>query len=128
MKVLALTEAPNHVCYRYRIEAFAGALKGLGWTLESLGAWRPHQQAPTSTGSNSYATGYAAFVLREAGVARSQPRMAEALAWLRSHQDRESGSWAADSMNKVYEPDSIPLRFMRDAATAFASLALLEAR
>ncbi|MGE0607147.1 MAG: glycosyltransferase family 4 protein [Pirellulales bacterium] len=36
MKVLALTEAPNHVCYRYRIEAFAAALAASGWTLESL--------------------------------------------------------------------------------------------
>jgi glycosyltransferase involved in cell wall biosynthesis len=36
MKVLALTESPNHVCYRYRIEAFAPALNALGWTLESL--------------------------------------------------------------------------------------------
>src|SRR5262245_53245791 len=36
MKVLALTEAPNHVCYRYRIEAFAPALNARGWTLESL--------------------------------------------------------------------------------------------
>lgn len=36
MKVLALTEGPNHVCYRYRIEAFAMALAERGWTLESL--------------------------------------------------------------------------------------------
>jgi glycosyltransferase involved in cell wall biosynthesis len=36
MKVLALTEGPNHVCYRYRIEAFAAALREGGWTLESL--------------------------------------------------------------------------------------------
>lgn len=36
MKVLALTEAPNHVCYRYRIEAFARALAERDWTLESL--------------------------------------------------------------------------------------------
>jgi hypothetical protein len=36
MKVLALTEAPNHVCYRYRIEAFAPYLAVRGWTLESL--------------------------------------------------------------------------------------------
>ncbi len=36
MKVLALTEGPNHVCYRYRIEAFASALAERGWTLESL--------------------------------------------------------------------------------------------
>jgi hypothetical protein len=36
MRVLALTEGPNHVCYRYRIEAFASALGAWGWTLESL--------------------------------------------------------------------------------------------
>ncbi len=36
MKVLALTEGPNHVCYRYRIEAFASALAERDWTLESL--------------------------------------------------------------------------------------------
>lgn len=36
MKVLALTEGPNHVCYRYRLEAFAPALAAQGATLESL--------------------------------------------------------------------------------------------
>lgn len=36
MKVLALTEGPNHVCYRYRIAPFAEALAAHGWTLEAL--------------------------------------------------------------------------------------------
>lgn len=36
MRVLAFSEGPNHVCYRYRLEAFAWALADLGWTLESL--------------------------------------------------------------------------------------------
>jgi hypothetical protein len=36
MKLLALVEGPNHVCHRYRIAAFAGALAERGWTLESL--------------------------------------------------------------------------------------------
>lgn len=36
MKVLALTEGPNHVCYRYRIAPFADALAAHDWTLESL--------------------------------------------------------------------------------------------
>lgn len=35
MKVLAFTEGPNHVCYRYRLEAHAQALADRGWTLES---------------------------------------------------------------------------------------------
>ncbi|MEZ6072693.1 MAG: glycosyltransferase family 4 protein [Pirellulales bacterium] len=36
MRVLALIEGPNHVCYRYRIAAFAGELARRGGTLESL--------------------------------------------------------------------------------------------
>jgi len=36
MKLLALTEGPDHVCCRYRIEAFADALAERGWTLETL--------------------------------------------------------------------------------------------
>ncbi len=34
MKVVALVEGPNHVCYRYRIEAFAWALAERGLDLE----------------------------------------------------------------------------------------------
>lgn len=36
MKVLALIESSNHVCYRYRIEAFAWALAERGLLLESV--------------------------------------------------------------------------------------------
>jgi glycosyltransferase involved in cell wall biosynthesis len=36
VRVLAFSEGPNHVCYRYRVESFAWALADLGWTLESL--------------------------------------------------------------------------------------------
>jgi len=97
-----------------------------GWTIESLGPWAPRPKAPPSAGSSSYATGFVAFVLQKGGVKRSHPGLERALAWLQSHQDREFGYWPADSMNKVYEPDSMPVRFMRDAATAFASLALLD--
>lgn len=35
MKLLALIEAPDHVCYRYRIEAFAWALAERGMRLEA---------------------------------------------------------------------------------------------
>jgi squalene-hopene/tetraprenyl-beta-curcumene cyclase len=97
-----------------------------GWTIESLGSWKKHAQASPAPLSNSYATGFVAFVLQTAGVSHSNPDLRRALEWLRSRQDPESGSWAADSMNKRYEPDSMPARFMRDAATAFAALALLD--
>lgn len=36
MKLLALVEGPDHVCYRYRLAAFAPALAERGWTLEAL--------------------------------------------------------------------------------------------
>ena len=96
-----------------------------GWAIASLGPWRPHPEAPPSEGSNSYATAYVAFILQQAGVSRSDKAVARALDWLRAHQDRESGSWAAVSLNSGHEPDSMQFRFMQDAATAFASLALL---
>lgn len=99
-----------------------------GFAIESLGPWKPHAQAPPSSGSNGYATGFTAFVLQQAGVKRSHSALTRAHDWLTSHQDRQTGSWPAVSMNKPYEADSIPLRFMQDAATAFAALALLEGR
>lgn len=103
-----------------------------GWTMDSLGPWKEHPSAPVSQGSNSYATGLAAFVLEAAieaaAVNPTDPRLARAVAWLESHQDRQTGYWAAESMNKRYPPGSMQAQFMRDAATAFAALALSEGR
>ncbi len=99
-----------------------------GWTIESLGKWAPHPNAPASSGSNGYATAFVAYVLQQSAGLRSNKQVGRALDWLKSHQDRQSGTWAATSMNKVFEPDSMQIRFMQDAATAFATLALLESR
>jgi squalene-hopene/tetraprenyl-beta-curcumene cyclase len=98
-----------------------------GWTIESLGAWAKHEDAPPSAGSNSYATALLALTLERAGVAPSNAGLQKALDWLKTHQDPKLGYWAADSMNKKYEPGSNQVRFMQDAATGFAALALLEA-
>jgi hypothetical protein len=98
-----------------------------GWTIQSLGPWMDHPAATPSEGSNSYATGFVAYVLQKAGVPRSNASLVRALGWLKSHQDRESGAWLAKSMNKQYPPDSMQIRFMDDAATAFAAMALVEA-
>lgn len=99
------------------------------WTLQALGPWKPHPDAPPfSDGGNSYATAVAAFALEQAGVSRADPKLERALAWLRSQQDPKSGSWAAESMNKRRDPESMTGLFMRDAATGFAVLALCEPR
>ena len=98
-----------------------------GWTLQSLGPWKQRDRAPVSVGSNSYATALAAYTLEQAGVSPSQPHLAKALAWLRSHQNPEGGYWAADSMNHHHDPGTIPAGFMTDAATGYATAALLAA-
>jgi squalene-hopene/tetraprenyl-beta-curcumene cyclase len=96
-----------------------------GWTMASLGPWAEHAAAPPSANSNAYATALVAFTLKQSGLSPSNPKMVRALGWLRAQQNAEAGYWAADSMNKRYESGSMPLFFMRDAATAYASLALL---
>jgi len=97
-----------------------------GWSLEALGGWKAHPNAPPSTGSNAYATAIVAFTLEKAGVERADPMVERALGWLREHQNAETGSWDALSMNKRYEPESMQMQFMRDAATGYATAALLE--
>jgi hypothetical protein len=91
------------------------------WTLDALGPWSKHEKAPPSSGASAYATAFSAAALRAAGV--SDPRLARALDWLRSHQNA-NGYWDAVSMNKPFPPDSMMSGFMRDAATAYAVLAL----
>ncbi|MEO8027941.1 MAG: hypothetical protein ABI823_15760, partial [Bryobacteraceae bacterium] len=84
-----------------------------GWAIQSLGPFKEHADAPVSSGSNSYATALSAFILEQAGVSSTNPKVASALNWLRSHQDKQ-GYWDAQSMNKKYA-DPMPLLFMRDA-------------
>ena len=96
------------------------------WTIAALGPWKDHPAAAPDEGASAYATAVAAFALEQAGVPRSDPKLKKALDWLRSKQDPQFGYWAADSMNKRREPGSMPEGFMRDAATAFAVLALID--
>ena len=98
-----------------------------GWTIESLGPWAAHPDAPPASGSNAYATAFTTFALLRGGIAATDSRLSNALTWLQSHQDPKTGAWAAVSMNKRYPDGSMESRFLQDAATAFASLALIEA-
>jgi hypothetical protein len=98
-----------------------------GWSVEALGPWSPHPDAPPAPGSSSYPTAFSAYVLQQAGVKSSDRRLARALEWLTTHQDPLTGAWPAVSMNKRYPAGSMEVLFMQDAATAFASLALIGA-
>jgi squalene-hopene/tetraprenyl-beta-curcumene cyclase len=108
-------------------EAFDKQESDGGWGMDSLGPWKKHPEAPEMVpGSTGYATAFTTLVLLECGTRPGDPRMAKALQWLRTHQDREAGYWNADSLNHQYKPDSMEIKFMRDAATGFASMALIK--
>ena len=94
-----------------------------GWSLSSLGAWERRDGTPVGTASDGYATGLVTLALQQAGLARDHEAVAGGLAWLAGNQDPD-GSWPASSLNREHDPASDRGRFMRDAATAYAVLAL----
>ncbi len=115
-----------------RSEILKGAYKAQqpdgGWTIASMGPFKDHPAAPAQPGSNAYATAFTTFVLERAGVSQFDAHMEKALAWLKSHQNPQTGAWEALSLNQKYAPGSMQIRFMQDAATGFAVMALLNVR
>jgi len=96
-----------------------------GFSLSSfVGDWKRKDNTPLETKSDGYATGVVMFVLQETGLKRDQPQLQRGLAWLAQHQDETEGRWLAYSLNKQRDLSSDAGRFMSDAATAFAVLAL----
>ncbi len=98
-----------------------------GWSLHSTMRRRLRSDwSRQNSGSDGYATGLITFVLQESGVSAQDPLVQRGLSWLASHQNREDGSWPSLSLTKRRESSSQTGHFMRDAATAYAVLALSE--
>ena len=98
-----------------------------GWNLASLGTWTRSDHTPQAKESDGYATGLITLALKDARVAPHKDAWMTGRSWLQQHQG-EDGSWPAYSLNKKRNPTSDVGRFMTDAATGYAVLALEEAR
>jgi hypothetical protein len=107
-------------------EVFSKQSADGGWTTDALGPWMVHADAPPRTGSGNYATAFTTYVLQKSGVPASNASLVKARAWLSGRQDPTTGAWTDVSMNKRRPAGSMEALFMQDAATAFASMALLE--
>jgi squalene-hopene/tetraprenyl-beta-curcumene cyclase len=111
-------------------EIFSKQQEDGGWSLASLaGNWMRGDGTAQETRSDGYATGLIAFALMQAGVARENAQLRRGLDWLIANQNAAGGYWAGYSLNKNEEHHIAPetALFMRDAATAYAVLALEKA-
>jgi squalene-hopene/tetraprenyl-beta-curcumene cyclase len=102
-----------------------------GWSLPQLGkiaahksSWKAEGVYPDGTISDGYATGLVVLALRGAGLSPDDAKLKKGLNWLASKQ--KDGTWPATYPNKARDPQENIGKFMRDAATAFAVLALTE--
>jgi squalene-hopene/tetraprenyl-beta-curcumene cyclase len=96
-----------------------------GFSLSSfVGGWKRRDNTPLETKSDGYATGVVTLALQAAGMKRDQPQLKRGLTWLMLNQDKTDGRWLAYSLNKERDLSSNIGRFMSDAATAYAVLAL----
>jgi squalene-hopene/tetraprenyl-beta-curcumene cyclase len=98
-----------------------------GWSIKSLAnMWIREDGTPMEGKSDGLATSLITLALQEAGVPHDNPQLKHGLSWLISNQNAKEGFWPASSVNKRRHISSDTGRFMSDAATAFAVVALTE--
>jgi squalene-hopene/tetraprenyl-beta-curcumene cyclase len=103
-----------------------------GWTLGALDTRVRRDLTPLETRSDGYATGLITLVLEQerqpgGGDQPGKAQVLRGLDWLASNQDRTTGGWPAWSLNKNRDPNSDTGKFMSDAATGYAIMALAQA-
>ncbi len=91
-----------------------------GWALRRMLSDDPNQPAgrfAADLPSDGYGTGFAIFVLRQAGLPATDSRLRPGVAWLKSNQ-RRSGRWFHPTLSN--RPNNV----LSNTATAWAVLAL----
>jgi len=100
-----------------------------GFSMSDLvGSWKRRDNTPLHAESDGYATGLIAFALEQISAPETKSNLDRAIVWLRRNQNAEDGRWPASSLNKERELSSDAGRFMSDAATAYAILAITNAK
>jgi len=98
-----------------------------GWRLSSIDQKPRWDHSPEPQESDGMATALAVLAMEESGTSRRDATLKRGLEWLEQHQEN-NGDWRATSLNKKRNPKSDVGRFMSDAATAYAVLALEDAQ
>jgi squalene-hopene/tetraprenyl-beta-curcumene cyclase len=96
-----------------------------GWSLSTvIGPWKRRDATAIPPHSDGYSTGLILLALRESGEPSSRAEIQRGLDWLVRNQNKKEGFWPSSSPNVERDPVSDAGRFMSDAATAYAVLAL----
>lgn len=96
------------------------------WSLPLLvERWIREDGTPQETKSDGYATAMITLALEGSGISHEEVQLKRARSWLILNQNKTEGFWSASSVNKRRNASSGIGRFMTDAATAYAVLALL---
>jgi squalene-hopene/tetraprenyl-beta-curcumene cyclase len=107
-----------------------------GWSLSMLASTSTNRRLLLrDSASDGYATGLATLALEEGGMPSADKGVERGLSWLAQHQGGHLGRWfrgkesfwVARSLNQRRNPWSNVGRFMTDAATGYAVLALSNA-
>jgi len=94
-----------------------------GWAFAALGPWKRRDATPLDSASDGYATAVASIALQRGGVPSDDAHLRAGLAWLVKNQN-SAGMWSASSVNKSRDPSTDIGKFMSDAATGYAVIAL----